>query len=154
MPPPAPSGTPVRSATRITAERARGLAAASAAPGLDARQRVQAVRRLGRERRAAVDLGPALARDEGLDDPVLERMEADDDEAAARREQRERRVQGLLELLKLGVDENPKRLKRARCRVLARLAGPHRTSHDVGKLACGSYRAPAFAPSNKRLCNL
>ena len=81
-------------------------------------------------------------------------MEADDDEPAARREQRERRAQGLLELLKLGVDENPKCLKRARCRVLARFSGPDRTSHDVGKLACGSNRAPAFAPSNKRLCNL
>ena len=76
------------------------------------------------------------------------------DQPAAGREQLERRAQGLLELLKLGIDENPKCLKRARRRVLARFAGAHCTSHDFGQLACGSNRAPAFAPSNNRLCNL
>ena len=122
--------------------------------GLDAGDRTQPHRlRLG-ERRAPVELGLALAGDEGLDDPVLERVEADDDEAPARREQRERRAQGLLELRELGIDENPKRLKRARRRVLARFTGPHRTCHDAGKLACGSNGVPALAASNKRLCNL
>src|SRR5205085_10563448 len=89
-----------------------------------------------------------------LDDPVLERMEADHHQPAAGREQRERCAQRLLELLELGVDENPKSLKRARRRVLAWLSGLDRTSHDVGKLCRGSNRAPALAPSNKRLCNL
>ena len=70
------------------------------------------------------------------------------------REQLERRAQGLFELLKLGIDENPKCLKRARRRVLARFAGADCTSHDFGQLAGGSNRAPAFAPSNNRLCNL
>ena len=55
-----------------------------------------------------------------------------DDEPSARRQHLERGAQPLFELLKLGVDENPKSLKRARCRVLARLAGLDRTSHDVG----------------------
>jgi len=40
----------------------------------------------------------------------------------------ERRLQPLFELLKLGVDKNPKSLKCARCRVLARLAGFDRAS--------------------------
>ena len=123
--------------------------------GLDAAERPQA-RRLAAAangaRRSTTLL--AFARDEGLDDAVFQRMKADHHQAAARRQQLERRVQALFELLKLGVDENPKSLKCARCRVLARLAGLDRTSHELGKLPRGSNRAPAFAPSNKRLCNL
>ena len=71
----------VRSATRITAERERGLARTSASPGLTRPSGLQPVRRLGRERRAAVDLAAALARDEGLHDAVFERVEADHDQA-------------------------------------------------------------------------
>ena len=66
----------------------------------------------------------------------------------------QRRAQALLELFKLGVDVNPKSLKCARCRVLARLAGLDRTSHDLGQFACGSNGSPALSASHKRLCNL
>jgi hypothetical protein len=104
--------------------------------------------------RPAVDLALALAGDEGLHDAVFERVETDHRQAAARHQQLERGVQALFELLKLGVDKNPKCLKCARCRILARFAGLDRTSHDVGKLTRGSNRVPALAPSNKRLCNL
>ena len=75
-------GTAVRSATRSTAERARGLAATSAAP---ARMRPSARSRDGRggaNGRAPVGLVAAFARDEALDDAVLERMEADHDQAS------------------------------------------------------------------------
>jgi hypothetical protein len=60
----------------------------------------------------------------------------------------------LFERLKLGVDMNPKSLKCARCRVLARLAGFDCTSHERGKLPCAANGSPAFAASDKRLCNL
>ena len=106
------------------------------------------------ERRAAVDLGAALARDEGLDDAILQRMEA---RSRRRRppsgEQVHRRLQNLFELLKFGIDENPKSLKGARCRVLVRLPRLDRTSHDGGQLASGSHGMAAFPASNKRLCN-
>ena len=55
--------------------------------------------------------------------------------------------------LKLGVDVNPKSLKRARCRVLARLAGLDCTSHERGKLPGASHGRPALPASHKRLCN-
>ena len=80
-------------------------------------------------------------------------MEADHHQASRRFEQFDSGFQALFELLKLGVDVNLKALKCARCRVLARFTGLDRTSHDFGKLPCGSNRVPAFAPSNKRLCN-
>ena len=149
-----PVRPPVRSATRMIAERARGLARTSVSPGLmraSARSRRRRFGAANGARRSTSLL--ALARDEGLDDAVFERMEADHDQPAARRQQVERRVQALFELLKLGIDENPKSLKCARCRVLARLAGLDRTSHDVGQLAGGSNGFAAFAASNKRLCN-
>ena len=52
LPPAGPNGTSVRSATRSIAERARGLAATSAAPGRSRAQRVQAHRPRRREGRA------------------------------------------------------------------------------------------------------
>jgi hypothetical protein len=70
-----------------------------------------------------------------------------------RGQQRQRRVQPLLERFKLGIDVNPKALKRARCRVLARLAGLDDTSHERGQLPGGSNGMPAFAASNKRTRN-
>ena len=106
-----------------------------------------------RHRRAAVDLVLALAGDEGLDDAVFQRMEADHRQAAARLQQVERALQNLFELFKLGIDENPKSLKGTRGGVLVRLAGLDRTSHDGGQLASGSHGSAAFADSNKRLCN-
>ena len=81
-------------------------------------------------------------------------MEADHDQASVRGQQGERGLQPLLQGLKLGVDVNPKSLKRARCRVLARLAGLDCTSHERGKLPCAADGSPAFAASDKRLCNL
>jgi len=80
-------------------------------------------------------------------------MEADHDQTSLRGQQRQRGLQALLERLKLGVDMNPKSLKCARCRVLARLAGFDCTSHDRGKLECAAHGMPAFAASDKRLCN-
>ena len=129
---------------------ARGLRASSAASGPRARGAAAAGAGANGARRD--ELAP-LARDEGLDDPVLSEWKLI---TTSRRpgEQRERRAQRSLELLELLVDENPKSLKRARRRVLACLSGLDRTSHDVGKLGCGSNGAPALAPSNKRLCNL
>jgi hypothetical protein len=59
-----------------------------------------------------------------------------------------------LQLFKLGVDENPKSLKCARCRVLARLAGFDRASHEFGQFGGGCKRAPFLSASNNRLCNL
>ena len=67
-----------------------------------------------------------------FDNSVFKRMEADDHQAATGQQQLERCRQALFELLKLGVDKNPKSLKCARCRILARFAGFDRTSHDVG----------------------
>ena len=61
LPPPAPSGSAVRSATRITAERARGLARRLGRTRLDAGDRAQPVRLRRGEGRAPVELGPALA---------------------------------------------------------------------------------------------
>ena len=48
---------------------------------------------------------------------------------------------------------NPKSLKRARGRVLARLAGLDRTSHDFGQISGGSNACAALPASHKRLCN-
>ncbi len=48
---------------------------------------------------------------------------------------------------------NPKTLKRARCRVLARLAGLDDASHECGQLAGCSNRVPTFAARNKRTRN-
>ena len=144
----------MRSATRITAERARGLVAASVGPGLT---RPSARSRCGRGAANGARRSNSLLLSRAMKVLTIRSSSEWKLMTTSRppgREQLERRAQGLLELLKLGVDENPKSLKRARCRVLARFAGPDRTSHDVGKLACGSNRAPAFAPSNKRLCNL
>ena len=71
------------------------------------------------------------------------------------REQRRARPQRLFELLKLGVDENPKSLKCARCRVLARLAGLDRASHERRPARRWFEQgARSVAPSNNRLCNL
>ena len=76
-------GTSVRSATRITALRARGLAATSAPPG-DAGDGLQA-HGLGRgERRAAVEHLFRMLGDELLDDAIFQRMKADHHQAAAR----------------------------------------------------------------------
>jgi hypothetical protein len=44
-------------------------------------------------------------------------------------------------------------LKCARCRVLARLAGFDRASHEVGQFCGGCNRTPFLPPSNNRLCN-
>ena len=113
-----------------------GWRAVSAVAGLDARRARAAACGAGSANGARRSNSvSALARDEGLDDAVFERVEADHDQASAGAQQLERRAQALFELLKLGVDENPKSLKCARCRVLARLAGLDRTSHDFGKLA-------------------
>ena len=57
------------------------------------------------------------------------------------------------QLFKLGVDENPKSLKRARCGILARLAGFDRASHDLGQLD-GTCKGPVLLPPTiNRLCN-
>ena len=90
-----------------------------------------------------------------LDDAVLQRMEADHHQPPAGRAAcPSAALSACSQLLKLGVDENPKSLKCARCRVLARLAGFDRASHELGQLGGGSNRAPALAASNNRLCNL
>jgi hypothetical protein len=80
-------------------------------------------------------------------------MEADHDQPSLGLQQLHRGAQPLLEVLEFSVDENPKSLKRARRRVLARLAGLDRTSHDFGQFDGASHRTPACAASNKRLCN-
>ena len=78
-----------------------------------------------------------MAGDELLDDAVFQRMEADHHEPTSGLQHMQAAFQRLFELFKLGVDENPNSLKCARCRVLARLAGFDRASHDPGQLGGG-----------------
>jgi hypothetical protein len=58
-----------------------------------------------------------------------------------------------LKLRKLAVDMNPESLKRACCRVLARLAGFDDLAHELGQFAGSLKGAPCRAASHKRLCN-
>ena len=81
-------------------------------------------------------------------------MKADHHQAPARQQQINRRFQALFELLKLGIDKNSERLEGPRGRVLARFAGFDGASHDLAERRGGANGVPAFAPSNKRLCNL
>jgi hypothetical protein len=124
-------------ATRMMALRERVLAATSAADGL---MRSSAFSRMtwgACKRRASVVLLAGMAGNELLDDPVFEGMEADHDQQAQRLQYIRQAGSALLQGFKLGVDENPKSLKCARCRVLARLAGFDRVSHELGQFGGG-----------------
>jgi hypothetical protein len=78
-----------------------------------------------------------MAGNELLDDTVFEGVEADHDQQALGCNTSMLWVQRCLQGFKLGVDENPKSLKCARCRVLARLAGFDRVSHELGQFGGG-----------------
>src|SRR5690606_40483808 len=71
------------------------------------------------------------AREVALDDPVLERVEADDDETAAGREQRLGLRERRLERVELAIDRDPDRLKDARRRMDLRLAAARGPRDDV-----------------------
>ena len=79
-------------------------------------------------------------------------MEAHDREPPAALEEVHRLRQRHLELFKLPIEENPKSLKGARRRMLARLARADRATHDLGKVACGPQR-PLAPCRNNRCCN-
>ena len=121
---PAPNGSSVRSATRITAERARGLAAVSVGAGLDAARSRAAGAALGAangaRRSNSVRLSWAMKVLTIRSSSEWKLMTTSRPPGASSSSDG---AQGLFELLKLGVDENPKCLKRARRRVLARFAG-------------------------------
>jgi hypothetical protein len=90
---------------------------------LDAAQRAQAQRLGRRHRRAAVDHVAAFARDEGLDDAVFQRMEADHHQPPPGASSASAAFSPCSSASSSALTMNPKSLKRARCRVLARLAG-------------------------------
>ena len=94
-----------------------------------------------------------MAHHELFDDAVFQRMEGDDGQRATGFEDQERGVECLLEFFKFGVDENPNSLKCARCRVLTRLAGFDRASHELGQFGCACEGTPLLPASNNRLCN-
>ena len=80
----------IRSATRITADRARGLAATSASLGdIAADDCIGGLRQIDRaDRQATVDRRRACVRlHEPLDDPIFERMKADHDQPPPLRQQ-------------------------------------------------------------------
>ncbi len=81
-----------------------------------------------------------LAAHEALDQPVLERMEADHAQPAARREQADGLRQRGLDFLELAIHVDADRLEGARRRMLAGFARRHRAGHDVGKLPRGADR--------------
>src|SRR6185503_12325267 len=97
-------------------------------------------------------IGDRLLAHEGLDDPVLERMEAHDREPAFGLEQLHRLWQRHLQLFKLLIDVNPNSLEGAGRRMLPRLARANRTTHDLGKLF-RETDGPARASRDNRSCN-
>jgi hypothetical protein len=82
--------------------------------------------------------GAAGLAKEALDDAVLEAVKAHDRQPAAAAEQGFGGKKPLLELIELGIDVDPDRLKAARGRVL-RCARPiaQGLPHDLGQLAGG-----------------
>ena len=81
---PVSAGTAVRSATRMHRRARARVGGTSAAPGVTRASARSRDRPRRREGRAPVELVAALARDEGLDDAVLERVEADHDQPSSR----------------------------------------------------------------------
>ena len=153
----------MRSATRSTALRARGLrrdlgvatasrARPTSASGGGGRSR-------GAHRQAARRGSPANgcdARHEALHDAVLERVEADHGEPPARREQRDApAAASASSSFKLPIDENPKSLKGARRRILRQ--SPRVRAPTAAPRAAASCRVRAEGlarPSrNNRSCN-
>ena len=139
---------PARSAARRRALRARGLAATSAADGVSEG-------RVTRRRRGLVsadadrhlrraDAAPPLRRDEPLDDPVLERVVAEDDEPATGPEEIHGRGEARLERLELLVDRDAQRLEHAgrgmRATRLARVRRRHALD-QAGELLGGRRSA-------------
>ena len=114
-----PAGPPARS----LAERERGLAAISAAPGSTALRRVslklgaRSDRHVRRMARGAALAARALG-EEILDDAVFERMEGHRDQPPAGAQDGFGRRQPGDQLAQLVIDEQPQRLKAARRRML------------------------------------
>jgi hypothetical protein len=124
-------------ATRMIALRARGLAATSAADG---RMRPSASSRIGcgcGKRRAAIVHLARMAAMNCLTMRSSSEWKLITTSRPMGCKTSRAGPQRLLQLFKLGVDENPKSLKCARCRVLARLAGFDRVSHELGQLGGG-----------------
>ena len=131
------------SATRRRAERARGLAAISAADGstgLRVRSRSVAARSSARGGawRDGPGVRPGAGAHEFLDRAVLQRMEGDDGEPAARRQHLLGGGEAALELAQLVVHGDAQRLEGARRRI-ALVPGrrPDGAAHDLGQLARG-----------------
>src|SRR4051812_38080850 len=90
---------------------------------------------MARDRRTS-----AAACKETLDDAVLERVERDDDDAAAWLEDAFRRRKTLGQLLQFLIDENAQRLKRSCGRMDLPRLRPHHAADDIGKHARGGDR--------------
>src|SRR5690606_32533091 len=73
------------------------------------------------------------AREMPLDDPVLERVEADHDETSARRAQRLGLLERGFERVELAIHRDADRLKDAGCGMNLRLAASDRTRDDLGE---------------------
>src|SRR5690606_25723247 len=92
------------------------------------------------------------ARHVALDDAVLERMEADDDEPPAGREQLLGLTKPGLERVELAIDRDADRLERARRRMDLRLAAARGAGDHVRELGRGRERR--LSPrANDRRCN-
>ena len=74
-----------------------------------------------------------------------------DRQPAAGREEARGLRQRHLQLFKLLIDVNPKSLKGARRRMLARLARANRATHDLGKLPRGADEARGPVPQQSLL---
>ena len=141
----------VRSATRSRALRARGLRSSSAAPG-----RTSLPTSVRRGRACGGMFGQSgirfvaarFARHEPLDDAVLERVEADDDEAAALAEQCHALRETALERAELVVERDANRLERSRRGMDAALRCLPGMCRDEARELAGS--SSAARPSRAR----
>ena len=143
------AGASVRIATRSFAERARGFASTSAWVGLIGRGLSR--RKLGglsasrtrRQMARAARLGHRPLAQEVLEQAVLQRMEGDDHQTAARRQHALGGGQPAGQLAQLVVDVDAQRLEGARCRMPAGdlLAAQH-ARRQRGQIAGASRTAP------------
>src|SRR5690348_5833128 len=83
---------------------------------------------------------PGPRREKRLDHPVLERMERDHDEAAARLEDALGGHETARELAELVIDVETQRLERARRRMDVPRPRAHHAPHDLGQRGCGPDR--------------
>ncbi len=117
--------------------------------------RLELGRNAGDEGLAPIDRRCAgMAVNKAFDQRVFQRMKADHGQPPARPQAVEHLAQRRFDLRKLGIDVNPKSLKRAGGRVLARLTALDGTGNQCGEFAAARERRSGIAASHNLLCNL